>query len=104
MSTPAAGGLAAIETKRIAQVTDALSAELEQDQIAETGQFYAMLLIFQGHDGIDEGDKAAAVARLLKWKEQYNGTFVEETMERCLGALNNDRGYVILVSLTNYSR
>ena len=101
MSTPAAEGLAAIETKRIAQVTDALSAELEQEQVAETGQWYAMLLIFQGHDGIDEGDKAGAVARLSKWKQQYNGTFAEETMDRCLGALSNDRGYVIWVSLVH---
>lgn len=92
MSTPAAEGLVSIEAKRIARVTDAESAELTKEQIGETGQFFAILLVFQGHDGIDSRDKTEAIGRLAQWKQEYRGQFAEEAMERCLGALSNDRG------------
>ena len=89
LTTPAGQDLASIQTRRIAECSDAYARGQPQERIGEACQFAATLLVLQGHDSIPTETRTAAISRLEQWKRQHRRTFAEEAADRCLGSLRS---------------
>jgi len=90
--TPAGSGLAALQANRVATIP--ASTDLDIDDIGETTQFLATLMLLQGTSEITVDDKQALLQKLSQWESLYKGTgtMAENTIERCTALLNSDTG------------
>jgi hypothetical protein len=91
MKTPAAAEVTSKFAGRIAQLTDSVALSLPRDRVAEVGQFFATLLVLQGEDGISTDIKKAITKRFKSWSRKWQGTFAEETSDRCLITMAKSR-------------
>lgn len=57
--------------------------------MAEFGQFFSTLLVLQGLEGIDVGDRKKLFKQILQWVQTMPDGFAVDTCERCLMALED---------------
>ncbi|KAI0091336.1 hypothetical protein BDY19DRAFT_935212 [Irpex rosettiformis] len=95
LSTPPARSpsLASLYTHRVSQHSQSLSASSNPDDVAETCQFLATLLLVQGTDDIQKQDKDSLLPVLRQWVKRpaFRGRLASDASERVVWLLTGDR-------------
>lgn len=86
----AGAGIATIQAKRTVESTADID-NMNADELGETGQFLATLMVLQGIAEIPDGDKAVLISKFRQWSRRFPGRLAEDTSERCLALLEDNR-------------
>ncbi|EIM90303.1 uncharacterized protein STEHIDRAFT_50466, partial [Stereum hirsutum FP-91666 SS1] len=104
LRSDAGKGMAILHAKRMA-AHPAVSS-LQGEELGEATQFLSTLLVYQGREGISQGDIQALTPKLHRWKTERvdSGGVLQVSADRCRAQLSPNLCVVFRVTASEFYR